>query len=362
MSVLVPLSLSSGHDGYRDAALKALDGISDDVALHTGIQTHGMSAAFGWLVSTAGEDRWPQFANYTGAWRANVLKTDAFVSEARRVTDAIELAGIDVAVTKGVISQSRLYNGVGKRTFSDIDLMIRPDSAGSVANLLDRLGHRAGTGYDASKGCVAPLAREVILKYRMYPDHLLPHTRAGDSNVTHYEIDTAYSLTWFNAPWQVLNEEHLDQRTVHEVTLSTNDVFELPALTPEFDLLFTLLHSFREGWQLTVDLVSGLRLNQFADAALSWAVLDPVARARFVDIVHANSLEYPIAWIASRVDEFANSSLVATCELETHCAREWVNCYKGKGEDYYAWAGSALEQLQARGRVDLVPTPKPSML
>ena len=359
---LVPLSMASGLDEYRSTALTVLRDVQGRASLSAEIEFHGMSAAYGWLIATDDSREGTQFDAHVEAWRANRVKTEAFVLEARRVTSELEREGIDVVVTKGVVSQSRLYNCLGKRVFSDIDLMIRPADVEKVRRILSAIGFREGFRYDATEGRLVPLERAVVLKYRMYPDHLVPHVRLGGSTISHYEIDTAYSLTWHQSPWQIPNELHIDRRVSHDIALSDGQIVTLPAMSPEYDLAFTLLHLFREGWQLTTDSVSGLRLNQFADAALAWAALDQSEKVKFANLLKDHSLVYPICWIASKVDCLTGSDMIATMQLEPFCDEEWLGSFRGKGDSFFSTPCNVRDLFEMHGRVKLVSVSKPAVI
>lgn len=73
---------------------------------------------------------------------ASIAPSLALAAELDRVARAIDEAGIDVVVLKGVPMAERLYGGIADRPMVDNDLLVRPGDAPAVASLLGDLGYQ----------------------------------------------------------------------------------------------------------------------------------------------------------------------------------------------------------------------------
>ena len=213
-------------------------------------------------------------------------------------------AQIPVVVNKGVVLQFLLFSGHGSRMMSDVDLMVHPKNVAQARSLLTDFGGVFGR-YNSIKRQLTPLSRETRLAYALSPDHL-PHAWVprSDPVVPYVAVDTAYSVTWANCPWQVDMTLVLDRceslRTVPGPL--GGPVGDLPMLEPAWLWLFTVLHLFREAW-----VVRGVRdnetsLTQFRDVALIWQHLDEVARVRVRKLIDLTELDYPALWVAHHTD------------------------------------------------------------
>lgn len=323
-----------------------------------------MSPALGWLISRRADVR-STFAEYEDllrdSWSENIARVSAHAWEAKKIVEALADAGIGAVVTKGNISHARIYCGQGVRAFHDVDLMIRSEDAASAAPIIEGCGYAAASKYDRATQTVIPLSRTQKIVCKLFPDHLPPFCRLVDGPVSHVAVDVAFSMTWAKSPWQMADEAYLDDPVWQVVSTEEGEV-ELPALAPAYDLLFTLLHSFRESWQLTREGVSGVRITHLADAWRTWVNFSDADRERFTSIMEANGMQLPVAWVLARVEDAFDVSVNADIGLSDFARPEWVNSLKGVDDEYFSWSGSTREVLSTGGRVARARVDKPRLL
>src|SRR5205814_9956385 len=87
----------------------------------------------------------------------------------------------------------------------------------------------------------------------------------------------------------------------------------LPRLAPPFELLFTLLHTFREGW-LEQSVNSGLEvdLTKFADIVqLFRAERSAILDGGFRELVDRFNLREPVLWVLEHLDRTLDTGIVA---------------------------------------------------
>ncbi|MFG6402471.1 nucleotidyltransferase family protein [Microbacterium sp. P04] len=323
-----------------------------------------MSPALGWLISRADYVR-STFAEHEdvllAAWSENIARTSAHAWEAKKITEALAGAEIDAVVTKGNISHARIYGGYGVRAFGDVDFMIRRKDAASAVPVIESCGFAAASRFDLATNTVIPLPRTETMVYKLFPDHLPPFCRLADGPVSYIRADVAFSMTWAKSPWQMADEAYLDDPSWQVVTTEEGDI-ELPALAPAYDLLFTLMHSFRESWLLTRDGLSRVRINHLADAWRMWATFSEADRDQFASLVEANGMQLPVAWALARVEDAFGVRVNADLGLSAFAQPEWVNTVKGADGEYFSWSGSTLEAVSSGGRVALEKVDTPRMV
>lgn len=73
----------------------------------------------------------------------DVSRAMILASAAREILQAIDNAGLPVALVKGVDFAEKAYGGLQMRSFSDIDLLVRPEAADALGGVLQGLGIEA---------------------------------------------------------------------------------------------------------------------------------------------------------------------------------------------------------------------------
>lgn len=277
----------------------------------------------------------------------NRHKTRILLTEARRIESALREAGLAVAFNKGIVCQATLYDGRGVRSFSDIDLMILPDQREAVQQVLLKFGYETGKTYDHKQGCLVDLLRSELLLYRLYPDHL-PHFFRIDSasGIPYFNIDVAFSLTWYGSNWQIPMEEVLASIQHVPVDPARSET-TLPALDSAHGFLFLVLHLFRECWFQRTIVEGSERISQFADVLKFW---------RRVGHRHADEIRvlsgtyglYPaIAWICHHVDSLFGSTIISALGADEYCDQVWLHSAAATDGGYLAWGGDMRSRLRS---------------
>jgi hypothetical protein len=265
--------------------------------------------------------------------RAALFRREACVL-AQRLAGSVE----SFAVTKGVALQEVLYHGDGSRWFGDLDVMVARAEADRVGDTLTTLGYRVGE-YDERLGTVRPLTRDEELAYALSPDHLPRRARTlDDVAVPGMNVDVALSLTWARSAWQV----PLADALAVTQPVDTRDG-RFPTLVPPYQLLFVVLHLFREAWfELTM---ARIRLSQFRDVWHGWTALSAGERAELARIVARHGVEPPVGWVLGHADRLFGSASVSELGLDEP-DDDWLHSYTGRGDRLGRWSGDMSDRLR----------------
>ncbi len=272
---------------------------------------------------------------------SNRLAAAAYVDEAASIQAALLGSGVRFAFTKGIICHQRLYGGTGARAFYDIDLMVHPEDVGGVAAALPGLGYEGEKLFDYRTGRLERLPRKTALLYRMFPDHLPHYTKVNAGGLPRVlRVDVAFSLTWHGSEWDVPVEAALGARREYPVGEAG-----LVGLDPVHDLLFHVLHLFREGWFERTVRDKDVRLSQFADVARAWHALPDGDRQAVRRLVAAYGIELPVAWVAGHLDGIFDAGFADALGVAGSCDPDWLSSMRG-ADSFYRWHGDMDRRLR----------------
>lgn len=282
---------------------------------------------------------------------ANRLRNRILTSEALQLAGRFHEAGITLLATKGMALQYLVYNGDGSRRLSDIDFMIHPDSAGQAAATLRELGFTFGN-YDRSIHKIRPLDRPEELLYRMYPDHL-PHAvrLRDDPLVPSVTVDFAFSLTWFQAPWQIdmahaLSDPMLVEPTEGFTCAHAHDG-HVAALAEPILWLFTVLHLFRESWVERDAAQGGATLAQYRDVIQQWDAMGPESRAAVRKNISESLVRFPVKWVCTHTDRILGTAICEELEFGDPLPDQLLNTALGSGSTVLTWDGTMEQRLRS---------------
>ncbi|GGK72903.1 nucleotidyltransferase family protein [Mangrovihabitans endophyticus] len=290
------------------------------------------------------------------AW--NQYKVAELRDESIDIAGRFAERGVRAAFNKGITLQHSLYGGRGVRSFADIDVMVHPDDAAAVREALQSLGYMADHQYDPDSGGLAPLPRQTVLMYRLYPDHL-PHLLRidADSGIPVFVADVAMSLTWHGSAWQLPMDEVMG--SVRKTPVGPEARHLLPTLGDDYAFLFVVLHLFREGWFERTIVEGGLRISQFADVWRYWRHWGREHAEQLRTLIRRNGLMPPVAWVTHHVDGLYGSTMTADLDLDAFCAPEWLHSAGGSNGGYLAWDGDMRSRLFGKDPVALAPADEP---
>jgi hypothetical protein len=161
------------------------------------------------------------------AWRrAHTLFTMNLCAEMFRLFDSFAAAGIEALVTKGPVLSARCYRDPGLRQYGDLDLVVRDRDILHSTELMMNLG------YEPSVPAAAIRAKKIPGEYvfRQSRRKLL------------VEFHTELTFRYHPRPLPV---EKLFNRQVR-VRI---DAHEIPALSPEDELLLICIHGAKHLWE-----------------------------------------------------------------------------------------------------------------
>jgi hypothetical protein len=282
-------------------------------------------------------------------------------AEAQRIADALAIARITFAFTKGVVLQSALYGQVGLRTFNDIDLMIAPEDRNRIRAAIISLGYEPDTDFDPGSKNLKKISRAAERIYQLSPDHW-PHFHrlTDDVSTPIISVDVANSMTWHSCEWEVPLAPVM--RAITPVATFTGTT--LPSLSPAHSFIFVCLHLFREGWVQRNIALKDICLSQFVDIVRHWQRASAEDRRLMRELVDQTGIARPIAWACGHTDALFGSDIISGLELTDHVAPEWLNSAQGTNGQLLTWTGTMRSRLRSPTPPDLTaschqPSPSP---
>jgi hypothetical protein len=286
---------------------------------------------------------------------ANRYRRSVWYEQVGRVALAMAAAGIDTVARKGAAYESTVYAGNGSRWLGDVDILVRPEDKERIGEVLEELGYRQGL-YDFRAERVAPFSREELIRYRLNADHLPTYTLVtGDPLVPFLEVDTATSLTWARAPYQVDVGEVLAGRESVVVGVAGREVV-VPRASPEYQFLDTVLHLFREAWfEWWLEKEQDVDLMKFGDVLrLSRAYREQLAAGRFRDLVARHGVGQPACWVLEHLDRTFGTAVIQDLGLAKQVSERFLASAAATGADVAVWHADMRARLYTRDRRQLL--------
>ncbi|MEM9275135.1 MAG: nucleotidyltransferase family protein [Cyanobacteria bacterium P01_F01_bin.143] len=288
----------------------------------------------------------------------NRHKISLYRKEAVRLITAFKQKNIRFVGTKGIALESTVYPSQGIRTMGDMDFMILPSDREIVSKTLSDLGYSMGT-FNHKTGKIKPHSRELMIKYRLSPDHLPSHVLLTDSIIVPFiEVDVANSLTWTSCPFQIPVEVALEN-IIYQSFLGSNNV-QLPIFSPQFQFIFTILHLFKEAWiEITLDMHGkDVSLSKFSDVVRIWKTYkNQLNNQEFVSILEQYSIIQPVLWVLEHLDRTLKTNIVSELGLEGRVTEEWLSSASASNRISRHWQGTMRERLFSRDRRQLFKPP-----
>ncbi|ELS02520.1 hypothetical protein Xen7305DRAFT_00022340 [Xenococcus sp. PCC 7305] len=281
----------------------------------------------------------------------NKHKIALYRQEAARIITTFERKNVRFVATKGIALESTVYPSQGIRTMSDMDFMISPQDREIVGKTLSDLGYSMGT-FDYTTGKIKPHSRELMIKYRLSPDHLPSHVLLTDNIIIPFiEVDIANSLTWTSCPFQISVELALEN-IIYQSLLGRDDV-QLPIFSPQFQFIFTILHLFKEAWiEITLEMKGkDVSLSKFSDVVRIWRTYkEQLQTQEFVAILEQWSIEKPVLWVLEHLDRTLQTNIVSDLDFEGRVTEEWLSSASASNGISRQWRGTMRERLFSRDR------------
>ena len=284
----------------------------------------------------------------------NRHKINLYRRKAAEIIRALTKNKIKFVGTKGISLESTLYQGNGSRIMSDIDFMILPQDRKTVSQILANLGYQMGT-FEQQTGKIRSHSREMMINYKLNPDHLPAHILLIDDVITPFiEVDIANSLTWTLCPFQIPVEIALEN-IVYQSIPEIKDV-KLPSFAPQFQFIFTILHLFKEAWiELTLDMNGkDVALSKFSDVVRIWRThQNKLQNEEFVKILEDFDLTQPVVWVLEHLDRTLQTNIVTSLGLKGRVTEKWLSSAASSNRKARQWRGTMRERLVAQDRRQL---------
>jgi hypothetical protein len=222
--------------------------------------------------------------------------------------------------------------------------MIAPRDREAVMSAMQELGFRPFFEW-------AKDARREEISSRLNPDHLPKLMRTIDQPGTRtIHVDVANSLTWTKSPFDVPVEEALEDPVEQPVPGMPG--VGVPCFRPVYQLLFTVLHLFREAWlQKFVDFGSDVGLMKFGDVIrLVDQDREELTDGELLRIMETHNVTHPVAWVLRHLDETFHTDMLELLGLEKHGGEELLVSQMQSSAYVVAWGQSMRERLQSKTR------------
>ena len=247
---------------------------------------------------------------------------------------------------KGIAYESTIYGGNGSRNFDfDMDIFVKPKNAEEFTEFMIEIGYQIGK-YNDKLDKVEPHPRKDVLIYKLNPDHLLPFSMiTGNSLCTHTCIDVATSFTWFQSDYQVPMEDAFNE-LVLQPTLDNKKV-NLKVLSPDFQVISTGLHLFKEAWfERWVDFEQDVNLLKFCDMIYLWNNhKESLVANDFKKQIIQLKIEKPIVWVLEHMDRVFNLNSIKTLGLSSFVEEDWLSSGYSSNGKYSKWEGTMRARL-----------------
>jgi hypothetical protein len=167
--------------------------------------------------------------------RAQVLLTLRLTAEMFRLIDCFAAAGLEALVIKGPVLSARCYDDPGVRHYGDLDLIAYDENILRFTELM------IGQGYEPSVPLTAIRAKKAPGEYAFH--------HPGTKLLVEFHTE----LTFRYHPLPLPLENLFNRQTRVKI-----DVREIPALSPEDELILICIHGAKHLWE---------RLSYIADVA-----------------------------------------------------------------------------------------------
>ncbi len=269
----------------------------------------------------------------------------------QEIIDAFQAQGIPYVVTKGYVLDQLIYRSLHVRKTSDIDIIVAPVDKHRVAGVLGGLGYVNGH-FDPATQSIVEVSQQVKRLYAMVPGYMPEFVRRHpDPLIQSVYIDVGCSLTWFKAQYKIPVEEALATRT----TMQADDLKarEISCLDPEYQLIYTALHLFKEAWVESYGIKDGndVSLSKFIDVYL--LVLErhnDIDRDKLAALIDRYSIAKPILWVLKHTERVFQADLCGRLGLTAPVADSWLASWQMSDQTLGYWKGTMRERLQSKDR------------
>lgn len=273
--------------------------------------------------------------------------------EAATITKLFEAESIPFVITKGYVFDSLLYRSTGIRQTNDLDMILSPKDKFRAAGLLQQAGYIPGY-FDPGKNVLVE-ADERAKKFFHAVAEYAPEfvRRLPDPVVQAVYVDINFSLTWFNSPYRVSLDQALQQAIRMEIP---GHYATIPVLSPEYQIIYTALHLFKEAWVESFGIKDGndVNLTKFMDMYfLLSQQFDHVNLANFHALLDEHQLWKPLQWVIAHTERVFGSPFLEKWGFREPVSETWLSSWQSADYKVNYWKGTMRERLQKKVRSNL---------
>ncbi|HPL49037.1 MAG TPA: nucleotidyltransferase family protein [Smithella sp.] len=160
------------------------------------------------------------YASLKEVYQQNIIRIMKISGQSRRVLKALNTAGIPTIPLKGIVLANSVYESIGLRKMSDIDLLVPSEKLARAVEILTGMGYKT----------LEPFSLDSIIQFRM---HLPPFVKKD-----HVTIEIHWNITSPNTYYSIDPQELWEQAVPGQIL-----DYETLILSPEDFLLHICLHT-----------------------------------------------------------------------------------------------------------------------
>jgi len=279
---------------------------------------------------------------------ANLYRRKFWYETVHQVITALEAKGIPVSGRKQVSFEGTLYGGNGSRRLGDIDLLILPRDMQATTEVLTELGFQV-ISYDWVADQLVPIPRREMMIYRLSPDHLPKMMiRTGDQITRFFDVDFASSMTWSKSSYEIPLEDAM--ATIEHHPVPGLPGLSVPAVAPEYELIGTVMHLFREAWfERWLHWEQDVDLAKFGDVVRLWKMhQDKIETIKTA--IDRYGIRQPMLWVLEHLDRTFHTGVVAALGWQGQVDENWLSSAHSSGGQPRRWRGTMRQRLHSKDR------------
>ncbi|MEO1086955.1 MAG: hypothetical protein AAFY88_22190, partial [Acidobacteriota bacterium] len=180
------------------------------------------------------------------------------------------------------------------------------------------------------------------------PDHLPVMMVKGDRITRFFDVDFASSMTWSKSRYEIPLEDAM--ATVAHRPVPGLPELSVPVLAPEFEMIGTVMHLFREAWfERWLHMEQDVDLAKFGDVIRLWKSFQGEYGA-LKAAIDRYDLREPVLWVLEHMDRTFKTGTVAELGWQGIVDEDWLSSAHSPSGEPRKWQGTMRQRLQTKDR------------
>lgn len=227
-------------------------------------------------------------------------------TELCRIAESLTEKDIIYVVLKGPILAHVIYDDPGKRTYNDIDILVKKSDTDTVSNILKEQRYVQGQ-FDQEKGEIVPALRENLVWCSMYIHQLYPFQKIVDQCLCKIEVQTKFYSQYENQNIYGIDVSKTQELWQSLSVIAVNDE-QIYTLNWNYFLLQLCLHAYIDEVSVTrMVYETGIRLRAYCDIReLIISKKQEINSNKFTEIVQKSEANKPVYYILNNLSKIYN--------------------------------------------------------